>query len=237
VSRRSVIAGMGVVVGLLAVAVLLSGSGGDDGFGLVAKHASASYVGVALLVFLDALCPVFPGETTLNAASTLAASGRLELWLVMVAGAVGAVAGDSALYWIARLFSGRLSRQVRRARQNDTVALALGFLGDNAPLLLIAGRFVPGLRFVVNSTLGTAKYPYPRFVLWSAVGGGSWSVYTCLLAYAVGTALQNFPLASVAISGVITTALVAVIVWRVRSARQAAGHESPDALSVREPHR
>jgi membrane protein DedA with SNARE-associated domain len=85
--------------------------------------------------------------------------------------------------------------------------------------------------------LGTAKYPYPRFVLWSAVGGGSWSVYTCLLAYAVGTALQKFPLASVAISGVITTALVAVIVWRVRSARQAAGHESPDALSVREPHR
>jgi hypothetical protein len=92
---------------------------------------------------------------------------------------------------------------------------------DSAPLLLTAGRFVPGLRFVVNATLGTARYPYPRFLLWSAIGGALWSAYTCVLAYAVGTALDNFPLASVVISGVITTLLLGVIFWRVRRQRQA----------------
>lgn len=44
---------------------------------------------------------------------------------------------------------------------------------------------------------------------------------TCVLAYAVGTALDNFPLASVVISGVITTLLLGVIFWRVRRQRQA----------------
>ena len=48
-------------------------------------------------MFLDAVCPIFPGETTLNAASTLAANGKLHLWLVIVAAAVGAILGDSAL--------------------------------------------------------------------------------------------------------------------------------------------
>lgn len=80
---------------------------------------------------------------------------------------------------------------------------------------------MPGVRFVVNATLGIAKYPYPEFLLWSAIGGALWSDYTCVLAYAVGTALDNFPLASVIISGVITTSLMGVIFWRVKRQRQA----------------
>jgi len=40
-----------------------------------------------------------------------------------------------------------------------------------------------------------------------------WSVYTCALAYAVGT-LENLPLASVVISGAITTMPIGVIRWR-----------------------
>ena len=215
-SRRAVIIGIGVAMGLLVVAVVLSGAAGGDGFGLVTQNAGSSYLGVALLVFLDAVCPIFPGETTLNAASTLAANGKLHLWLVIVAGAVGAILGDSALYWMARLFSKRLAPGVEKAKRSETVAEALAFLGDSAPLLLTAGRFVPGVRFVVNATLGAAKFPYGRFALWSAIGGALWSVYTCLLAYAVGTALENFPLASVVISGAITTTVMGVIVWRLR---------------------
>jgi membrane protein DedA with SNARE-associated domain len=46
--------------------------------------------------------PVFPGETTLNAASTLASQGELSLWLMMLAGGLGAIAGDSTLFLIAR---------------------------------------------------------------------------------------------------------------------------------------
>jgi hypothetical protein len=84
-------------------------------------HAGSSYLGVAGLIFLDAVCPVFPGETTLNAASTLAAQGTLSIWLVMLAGAVGAVLGDSALYWVSRLFLGSAG-QAGGARQTERQA-------------------------------------------------------------------------------------------------------------------
>jgi len=219
-TTRTVLVGVGLVVVLIAIVLGLQGIGGDNSFDLVKPNSSATYVAVGLLVFLDAVCPVFPGETTLNAAATLASQGSLHLWLVILAGALGAITGDSALYWASRLFSNRFHRQVEQAKQNDKVASALGFLGTSAPLLLVAGRFVPGVRFVVNASLGTSKYPYAKFLVWSAIGGSVWSVYTCLLAFAVGTALVNYPLASVAISGAITTAGMGAIFWRVRRQRR-----------------
>jgi membrane-associated protein len=219
-SRKTLFRILGTVAVVIVVAIVLNVVGGGDALGTVAAHAGTSYLGIAGLVFGDAICPVFPGETTMNAAATLAAQGTLDLLLVIIAGAVGAIAGDSALYWIARLFSDRLSEQVDKARQNDKVAGALDLLGDSAPTLLVIGRFVPGVRFVVNATFGIAKLPYRRFLLWSAIGGALWSVYTCLLAYAVGTALADFPLASVVISGAITTVAVAVVLWKLRRDRQ-----------------
>ena len=89
-----------LLVGLLAVVVALApfdwqpDPEGADG--------PWPYVAVFALVFGDAVIAVLPGETTLNTASTLAAQGYLDLGWVMVAGAAGAVLGDSALYWIAR---------------------------------------------------------------------------------------------------------------------------------------
>lgn len=161
--RRAIFVGVGILLLSIAMILVLQNVGGEDGLGLVSAHASSSYLGVGLLVFLDAVCPVFPGETTLNAASTLAAQGTLDLWLVIVAGALGAIAGDSALYWAARLFSKRLEKQVERAKQNDKVATALGFLGDSAPLLLTAGRFVPGLRSSSTRRSGRPGIPTRGF--------------------------------------------------------------------------
>jgi membrane-associated protein len=206
-----------------AVALVLHLASGDDGFGFVdAEETGRTYLAVFLLIFGDAVFPVLPGETTLNAASTLAANGKLDLGLVMLAGALGAIVGDSTLYWIARGSRRRVERQIEKAEQNEKVAAALAFMGSSAPLLIVLGRYVPGLRFVVNATMGLSQYPYRSFLLWSGIGGAAWAVYTCGLAYLVATALANFPLASVVISGAITTAAIAAIFLVVKHRRDQA---------------
>jgi membrane-associated protein len=59
-----------LVVGIAVVVVLVS-VGGDDGFGQIeADNPTRSYFLVFFLVAADAVIPIFPGETTLNAAST-----------------------------------------------------------------------------------------------------------------------------------------------------------------------
>jgi membrane-associated protein len=205
-----------VVVGIAVVVILVS-IGGDDGFGqLEADNPTRSYFLVFFLVAMDAVIPVFPGETTLNAASAFAVDGDLELWLVIVLGALGAIVGDSTLYWIARRSSARLTPQLEKARKNTRVAAALEFLDRGAPILLVFGRYVPGLRFVINSTMGMNRYPYGRYLPLSALGAVLWSTYTCVLAYKVASSLDNYPLASVYISGLITTVLMVVIFVVVR---------------------
>ena len=94
-------------------------------------------------------------------------------------------------------------------------------MGQSAPLLIVGGRYVPGLRFVVNAMMGLAKCSYARFLLWSAIGGTTWAIYTSLLAYWVGTVIAGYPLASTIISGAITTVLLIAIFFVVRRKRAA----------------
>jgi membrane-associated protein len=223
-SRRIALYVAGAIALLVLIALIAHLLGGSDGFSAVSEEAGDwAYLAVFLMVFGDAVIPILPGETALSAASALAADGSLELGLVIAAGALGAIIGDSTLYWIARLGGRRLQPQIDKAKQNEKVAAALEFMGSSAPLLIVAGRYVPGLRFAVNATMGISEYPYQRFLLWSAIGGTLWSAYTCGLAYLVSTTLSGFPLASVVISGLITTLAIGVIFIVVRRNRRQRG--------------
>jgi membrane-associated protein len=215
VKRRTIFWVVVSLVGLLLVAIvgtivfwLLDK---DGVFGLVAdlEDEVVAYFAVSGLIFADAIVPIFPGETTLNTASVAASQGQLELWLVIVAGALGAVLGDSALYWIARTGPRGLKARLKAASEKDErVASGLDLLGRSGPLLIACGRFVPGVRFAVGVSMGMIEYPYRRFLLWSGIGGVVWAIYTCALAYWIGTALADFPVVSIVISGVVTTILI-----------------------------
>ncbi|HET6664218.1 MAG TPA: DedA family protein, partial [Acidimicrobiales bacterium] len=179
----------------------------------------------ALLVFADGVCAPFPAETTLITAFALAVEGLLDLRLVILAGAVGAVTGDSALYWLARLSRHRFQAQLDAAMRNDKVAEAMDLIGSSAPILLVVGRYVRGLRFVVNASRGLAPLPYRRFLPWSAIGGTLWSVVTCLTAYALGTALGDNPISALVRTTLVSTFAVAIIFGVIR--RHRAGRATP----------
>ena len=180
-----------------------------------------AYVTVALLVFADGVCAIFPAETTLNTASALAVDGSLDLGLIMLAGAVGAITGDSALYWLARLSRRRFQARLDAAMRHAKVAEAMDLIGSSAPVMLCVGRFVPGLRFVVNASCGLTSYPYRSFLLWSAIGGTTWSVVTCLTAYSLGTALGDDPLLAIVLASLVSTFAIAFLFVFIRRRRAA----------------
>jgi membrane-associated protein len=213
---RPLVAVVAVIALLAGVAAVLFTLDDGDGFSLIEPNGPVSYLMVFLLIAGDAIIPVFPGETTLNAASTLAAQGELELAWVIVAGALGAIVGDSILFFLARRSAARVRPQLDRALRNERVASAYAYLDRSAPVLLVFGRYVPGLRFVINTTMGLSDRPYRNFIPWSALGGALWSTYTCVLAYWVGTKIDDYPMASVVISGAITTLLMAAFYFAER---------------------
>jgi membrane-associated protein len=228
-TRRKVSAA--VFVALLLVVGAVNYMRNSDGITVVDDPTSdaVAYVSIAVLIFLDAVIPIFPGETTLNAAATAAANGKLDLAPIIVMGAVGAILGDSALFWLARLFSVKLEPQVTRAKANKQVRMAFDLMDRSPAVLIIGGRYVPGMRFVVNATMGLSDIAYRRFLLWSVISGILWSAYTSILAYEIGLALGDFPLASFVISGLVTTVAITVVFFTVRrNRRRLAAAESPE---------
>lgn len=218
--RRKVLLVGGAFAVVVGVAAALNYISDNDGLSLIdPSNPRRSYLTVFLLVALDGVVPIFPGETTLNAAATAAAQGTLELGPVIVMGALGAIVGDSSLFWIARRFSARVAPQLEKARENERIREALALMDSSAPLLIVGGRYVPGMRFVVSATMGMSDMRYRRFLAWSVLAGVLWSTYTCVLAYNIGTALAEFPLASVVISSAVTAVVLTVIFLVIRKQR------------------
>ncbi|MGZ5414946.1 MAG: DedA family protein [Aeromicrobium sp.] len=227
---RGVLLGVLVAAILVLIVVILQVTTDGEAFGVADQTPIAlSYLSVFLLIAGDAVIPILPGETVLNAASA-SAGGELLLPLIIIAGALGAIVGDSTLFALARLNRRRVQPQLEKARRNVRVMNALDYLGENRKVLLVFARYVPGLRFVVNATFGLSDLPYHKFLPWSAFGAILWSSSTCLLAYWVGSTVEDYPLASVIISGAITTALISVLFLRERRRRQKRdiGAESAD---------
>jgi len=161
VRRRTAFWVVLALVGLLMVPILstvvFSLLDEDGVFGLVGSvdDEVLAYLTVFGLVFADAIVPIFPGETTLTTASVAASDGDLVLALVIAAGALGAILGDNALYWISRTGPKGLKARLEAASTKDErVASGLDLLGRSGPLLIAFGRFVPGVRFAVNVMMG-----------------------------------------------------------------------------------
>ena len=158
-----VLIGCGLLLCVIVLGQLLDQ--GDVKEWLSEQSPGWAYLSIFLLVALDAVVPIFPGETTLSAASTIAADGGLQLELVMLAGALGAIVGDSSLFWIARGSSAKVKPQLDKAVKNEKIAVAWDMLQSSPGLLIVAGRYVPGMRFAVNASMGVSTMPYRRFLL------------------------------------------------------------------------
>jgi membrane-associated protein len=172
------------------------------------------YLVIFSFVVFDAIIPIFPSESLLTTGSTLAAQdgSTIEVWKLIVAGSLGAIVGDSLLYWLSRtVLRSYMADKLAAAEANPKVNQAMQVLGGTAPLLIVVGRFVPGMRFVVGVTMGLTRYPYRRFLLWDAIGGTLWASYTCIFSYLIASAVDDKPILSIVISVIVTTGLLALL--------------------------
>jgi membrane protein DedA with SNARE-associated domain len=208
--RKIIYIALGALALIWVVPEIVAGLGSID-----IQGVERPYLLTFLFVWWDAIVPVFPSESLLNTGATLIASGDLDLklWLLILVGGLGAVIGDSTLYWLARTVGRKyLAEKVEKAKQDPKVSTAFQVLGTNAPLVIVAGRFVPGMRFVIGVTMGLERYPYRRFLPFSLLGGFFWAAYNCGFSYLIGsTRLGEYSLLSLVTSAAVTGGILAVL--------------------------
>ena len=152
--------------------------------------AGYGYWAVLLVVAGDGVFPVLPGETAIITAAVLAADGRLNIVLVILAGAVGAFLGDSCAYWIGRA-GGAHPPIPGKARRQGAHRGGQRMVARQGPALVFVGRFLPGLRLAVNLSCGAGGMGYFRFAFFDALGAIVWSAQAALLGYFAGKAFAD----------------------------------------------
>ncbi|EYR63225.1 hypothetical protein N866_01945 [Actinotalea ferrariae CF5-4] len=171
-----------------------------------------AFVALWVLATLDGFFPPVPSETVVIAlAAVSAATGRPELWLVVVVAALGAFTGDQVAFAIGRRLPLQripVLRGERAGRALDRARLALAARGAS---YIIAARFVPIGRVAVNMTAGAAGYSHRRFTALAAFGSVVWALYSTALGVGAGVWLHDRPLVAAALGVVVGLVLGLVV--------------------------
>lgn len=145
--------------------------------GALGALQSLGYPGIAALVGLESAGLPLPGETTLLAASYLAATGHLSLPLVIGSAALGAIVGDSVGYFVGRRGGRRLLE--RRGKwlgvTPEKLAKADRYFARHGAKTVFFGRFVALLRILAGPLAGGSKMPYRRFLAANVAGALTWA--------------------------------------------------------------
>jgi membrane protein DedA with SNARE-associated domain len=190
---------------------------------------------VAALVFAEAALFfgfVFPGETAVIVGGVLASQGRLSLPLLLVVVVVSAVVGDSVGYEIGRRFGPRLLGTKVMRKHHTKVARAQDLIRRRGAFAVFIGRFTALLRALMPALAGSARVPYPKFLLFNAIGGIVWGVGFTLGGFFVGTAFEHTArlLGRTLAIVVAVVAITAALVWSIRR-RRAQSNAQPNAQS------
>ena len=174
---------------------------------------------VAAVVALESMGVPLPGETTLVTAALYAGTTHdLHIGAVVAAAALGAIAGDSAGYWIGRRFGQRLLVRYGRLIRIDAGRLRLGqyLFARHGGKVVFFGRFVALLRALAAILAGTNGMRWPRFLAFNAAGGVCWASLFGFGAYSLGEGFTHVQ-GPIAIAGIVLGITgVGAGVWFVR---------------------
>lgn len=207
---------------------------------LAALIATYGYWLVAGMIALESMGLPLPGETTLIAASLYAGhTHRLEIWLVLLAAAAGAVIGDNIGFWIGREGGLRLLERYGFRIGLGPARLRLGryLFRLHGGKMVFFGRFVAVLRALAAVLAGANRMDWPQFLAFNAAGGVVWVGLYGGGAFLLGNRISHVvgPIGFVAFAG----AVVAIFFgWRTLRQREAiwqaeADEAFPDAVMAR----
>ena len=183
---------------------------------------------LGVVVGLECLGLPLPGETLLIAAAVIAGTTQhLNIVLVVISAALGAIIGQMSGYWIGWSIGLRLLRHYGRYVGLNDRRLAYGraLFRKHGEKVVVASRFVVLLRTLAGLLAGANHMPWPRFMIANVVGSVAWSAFYGVGAYMLGHAAKDLagPVA-IGASAVLLLAVVGAALYARRRERRILAH-------------
>jgi membrane-associated protein len=195
---------------------------------LVKTYGNWVYGVLFAIIFAETglvVTPILPGDSLLFAAGALAATGALDVRVVLVLLVVAAVVGDAVNYSVGRAVGVRILRRAevdprwRRWINPAHVAKAHQFFERHGGKAIVLARFMPIVRTFVPFVAGAAEMTYTSFAFFNVLGAVGWVAICVGAGYVFGNVpivKENFTLVAL---GIVAVSLLPMLIEYLRHRR------------------
>lgn len=158
---------------------------------VVQEYGIWTYLILFAIIFFETgfvIFPFLPGDSLLFVGGAAAASGILDLHLLIIVIILGAVIGDTVNYWIGNylgvhVFLERFPTLVKK----EYIDRTYGFYEKYGGATIFVARFVPLVRTFAPFLAGVGTMHYRRFLFYNVLGAACWAIGLVLAGYYFGT--------------------------------------------------
>ena len=180
-----------------------------------------NYFWVMALMAIESSFIPFPSEVVVPPAAYKAATGEMDLFLVILFATIGSDIGALVNYCLAKYLGRPIVYKFAASRLGrlcllspEKVEKAEGYFIKNGVTSTLVGRLVPGIRQLISIPAGLSGMPVGRFLLYTTIGAGAWNVVLALLGWFIGKTVppELFAETIKSYSSAIVFGIVAVLV-------------------------
>jgi membrane protein DedA with SNARE-associated domain len=155
---------------------------------LLATILKLGYPGIFLLMAMESSVIPIPSELVMPPAGYLAQQGKMNMWLAILCGTVGSLAGAYAHYcaahYLGRPLLLKYGKYVWITEQK--FAKVETFFRSHGEISTFIGRLLPVIRHLISLPAGLAGMNHLKFSLYTLVGAGIWCTVLTLIGYIIG---------------------------------------------------
>jgi len=157
---------------------------------VIANYGWATYAILFAIIFCETglvVTPFLPGDSLLFIVGTFAATGDINIFIIVVTLIVAAILGDSVNYFVGscvgeRLYQLENSRWFKKAYLLRTES----FFEKYGAKTIVIARFVPIVRTYAPFVAGAARYRYKEFFMFNVLGALLWVISLVVGGYLLG---------------------------------------------------
>ncbi len=180
---------------------------------------SSGYSGIVILMGIESACIPLPSELIMPFAGYLVFEGKMSLWWVATAGAIGCNVGSLVAYEIGcyggRPLVERYGRWILMGKRE--LDWADRFFARWGYLAVFIGRLLPVVRTFIALPAGIARMPRVRFHVYTFLGSWPWCLGLAWFGMKLGENWRGIGKYFHRFDAVILAALAVGIVWFVWS--------------------
>lgn len=155
---------------------------------LVSTIGAMGYPGIFILMAMESSVIPIPSEIVMPPAGYLAQQGKMNIWLVILAGTLGSLVGAYANYFVARWLGRplviRYGRYVWITEEHFNKVES--FFLRHGEISTFVGRLLPVIRHLISIPAGIARMGHFRFTLYTTTGAAIWVSVLSWIGYIIG---------------------------------------------------